>query len=161
MLLQNDPFFNAVFNRLAPTAGSSVAPMDAYRRGSDVWVHLDLPGVAADTIDINVERSVLTVTGERFWDRQEGDRVYVSDRIQGRYHRQVHLGDGLDPEGIEADYHDGVLTLRIPVAEKAKPRKITVRAGRPGSVDVPDLIEADSTDAVTDAVVDTKGGAQA
>ncbi|MEL7155929.1 MAG: Hsp20/alpha crystallin family protein [Actinomycetota bacterium] len=134
MLLQNDPFFNTVFNRLAsaPSSGSNnVAPMDAYRRGSDVWVHLDLPGVATDSIDINVERNVLTVSGERRWDRQDGDQVYLSDRSQGRYHRQVHLGDGLDAEAIEADYHDGVLTLRIPVAEKAKPRKITVKAGSP------------------------------
>ncbi|MEM8924752.1 MAG: Hsp20/alpha crystallin family protein [Actinomycetota bacterium] len=132
MLLQNDPLFNAVFSRLAapsPGANHTVAPMDAYRRGADVWVHLDLPGVAADSLDINVERNVLTVTGERWSDRQDGDRVYASDRVQGRFHRQVHLGDGLDPEAIEADYHDGVLTLRIPVAEKAKPRKITINAG--------------------------------
>ena len=132
VLLQNDPFFNAVFNRLAsqPVVESqNVAPMDAYRRGSDVWVHLDLPGVAADTLDINVERNVLTVTGERWWERQEGDQIYVSDRTQGRFRRQVHLGDGLDAEAIEADYNDGVLTLRIPVAEKAKPRKITIKAG--------------------------------
>ena len=140
MLLQNDPFFNAVLNRFAsPSSTHSVAPMDAYRRGADVWVHLDLPGVAADSIDISVERNVLTVTGERWWERQEGDHVYLSDRTQGRYQRQVHLGDGLDVDGIEADYHDGVLTLRIPVAEKAKPRKITVRAGEPA-------IEAEATE---------------
>ncbi len=140
MLLQNDPLFNAVFNRLTTAsggAGTAVAPMDAYRRGADVWVHLDLPGVAADSIDITVERNVLTVTGERFWKRQDGDQVYLSDRTQGRYHRQVHLGDGLDADAIEADYHDGVLTLRIPVAEKAKPRKITVSAGGP-ALDVED-----------------------
>ncbi|MGF1595320.1 MAG: Hsp20/alpha crystallin family protein [Acidimicrobiales bacterium] len=136
MLLQNDPFFANVFNRLASGASDTqtsqyLAPMDAYRRGSDVWVHIDLPGVAADTLDISVERSVLTVVGERFWDRQEGDQVYVNDRPQGRFRRQVHLGEGLDPEHIEADYHDGVLTLRIPVAEKAKPRKISVKASSP------------------------------
>lgn len=135
MILQNDPFFSAVLNRFAvPSSSAStanVAPMDAYRRGSDVWVHLDMPGVAADSLDISVERNVLTVTGERYWDREEGDQVYLSDRTQGRYSRQVHLGDGLDTESIEADLHDGVLTLRLPVAEKAKPRKITVRAGEP------------------------------
>ena len=134
MLLQNDPFVTAVLNRFAtgqpsPAQGAVVAPMDAYRRGSDVWVHLDLPGIAADSLDISVERSVLTVTGERWWDREEGDRIYVNDRSQGRFHRQVHLGEGLDPEHIEADYHDGVLTLRIPVAETAKPRKIVINAG--------------------------------
>ncbi|MDH3680306.1 MAG: Hsp20/alpha crystallin family protein [Acidimicrobiia bacterium] len=135
MLLQNDPFFNSVLNRFvdpsSTPSGSFVAPMDAYRRGSDVWVHLDLPGVAADSIDISVERSVLTVSGERWWERRDGDQIYVNDRSQGRLRRQVHLGDGLDAENIEADYQDGVLTLRIPVAEKAKARKITVNAGAP------------------------------
>lgn len=133
MLLQNDPFFNAMFNRLAGPAPSTpfVAPMDAYRRGSDVWVHLDIPGVAADSLDISVERNVLTVTGERWADRREGDHYYMNDRAQGRFRRQVHLGDGLDAEHIEADYTDGVLTLRIPVAETAKPRKISVKAGSP------------------------------
>lgn len=135
MLLQNDPFFNSVLSRFAAAetgrTNGFVAPMDAYRRGSDVWVHLDLPGVAADSLDISVERSVLTVSGERGWDRREGDQVYVNDRSQGRFHRQVHLGDGLDAENIEADYQDGVLTLRIPVAEKAKPRKVVVNTGAP------------------------------
>lgn len=145
MLLQNDPFFNAVLNRFAApgAAAHNVAPMDAYRRGSDVWVHLDLPGIAADSLDISVERNVLTVSGERYWERQEGDQMYSSDRLQGRFHRQVHLGDGLDAEAIEADYHDGVLTLQIPVAEKAKPRKITVRAGTPtASSDVTEVTES-------------------
>jgi HSP20 family protein len=103
--------------------------MDAYKRGSDIWVHIDLPGVAADSLDINVERNVLTVSGERWWERQEGDQVFVTDRSQGRFRRQVHLGEGLDADRIEADYQDGVLTLRIPVKESAKPRKIEVRSG--------------------------------
>ena len=130
MLLQNDPFFNAVLSRFgSPNPNTHVVPaMDAYRRGSDVWVHIDLPGVAADSLDINVERNVLTVTGERWWERQESDHLYLNDRNQGKYRRQVHLGDGLDTDGIEADYHDGVLTVRIPVAEKAKPRKISIKA---------------------------------
>jgi HSP20 family protein len=84
------------------------------------------PGVDADSIDIDVERNVLTVSCERSWDAEEGDQLYISERTQGGYRRQVHLGDGLDPEGIAADLQDGVLTLRIPVAERAKPRKIEV-----------------------------------
>ncbi|MDY7100299.1 MAG: Hsp20/alpha crystallin family protein [Actinomycetota bacterium] len=133
MLLQNDPFrdFDTLFDRLAgrPATQNMAMPMDAYRRGSDVWVHLDLPGVAPDSIDISVERSVLTVSAERSWQREEGDQMYLSERHRGVYRRQVHLGDGLDAEKIEANFDDGVLTLRIPVAEQAKPRKISVGTG--------------------------------
>ena len=130
MLLQNSPFrdFDTIFDQLSgrPAGTTSAMAMDAYRRGSDVWVHLDLPGVAADSLDISVERNVLTVTGERGWERQEGDRVYLNERRQGTFRRQVTLGEGLDADGIEADYTDGVLTLRVPVAEKAQPRKIQI-----------------------------------
>ena len=133
MLLQNSPLrdFDTLFEQLSGSrsAAATAMPMDAYRRGSDVWVHLDLPGVAADSIDISVERNVLTVTGERNWTREEGDRVYLAERPQGTFRRQVTLGDGLDAEGIEADYSDGVLSLRVPVAEKAQPRKIEVKGG--------------------------------
>jgi HSP20 family protein len=111
-------------------------PMDAYRRDSDIWVHLDLPGVAADSLDVSVERNVLTVTGERTWERREGDQTYLAERRSGTFRRQVTLGDGLDAEHIEADYTDGVLTLRIPVAEKAKPRKISIGTGSAPSTPV-------------------------
>ena len=66
--------------------------MDAYRRGDDVWVHLDLPGVAAESIDISLERNVLTVTADRNWPLEEDDQVYISERRQGSFSRQVHLG---------------------------------------------------------------------
>lgn len=133
VLFQNDPFRDAdtILDRMSGRprgggSGGSIA-MDAYRRGSNVWVHLDLPGVTADSIDISLERNVLTVTAERNWARQEGDQFYVSERRQGTFSRQVHLGDGLDSERIDADYRDGVLTLRIPLAEQAQPRKIAVK----------------------------------
>lgn len=131
MLLQNSPFrdFDSFFD-LTPTRGAGRAmPLDAYRRDDDVWVHIDLPGVAADSIDISVERNVLTITAERSNSRQEGDRSYLAERHHGTFRRQVNLGDGLDAEQIEADYHDGVLTLRVPVAQKAKPRKIEINTG--------------------------------
>lgn len=136
MLLQNSPFreLDALFNqrdaRAAWVAGRPM-PMDAYRRGDNVWVHLDLPGVAADTIDISVERNVLTVTAERSYQREEGDRVYFDERHEGTFRRQVSLGEGLDADTIEADFTDGVLTLRIPVAAQAKPRKIAVTSSQP------------------------------
>ena len=129
MLMQNDPFrdFDALFRGLGRTeTAENRMAMDAYRRGEDVWVHIDLPGVAADAVDIDVERNVLTVTAERTYPSEDGDHTYLRERRQGTFRRQVHLGENLDVDGIEADYGDGVLTLRIPVAEKAKPRKITV-----------------------------------
>lgn len=133
MLVMNSPFreldtlFDQISGRGQAPAGNSM-PMDAYRRDADVWVHLDLPGVAADSLDVSVERNVLTVTGERNWQRQDGDQMYLNERRRGTFRRQVTLGDGLDAEAIEADYTDGVLTLRLPVAEKAQPRKITVNS---------------------------------
>lgn len=145
MLLQNDSFrdLNAWFDQLTgrmSSAGQWPMPMDAYKRGDDLWVHIDLPGIAADSIDIDVERNVLTVSAQRTWQRQDGDQVYLAERHRGSFRRQVHLGDGLDAERIEADYHDGVLTLRIPVAETARPRKISI------STSSRRAIEADSAD---------------
>ena len=109
--------------------------MNAYRRDTDVWVHIDMPGMAVDNVNIDVERDILTVTGERSWQSEESDQVYLNERGQGTYRRQVHLGEGLDADAIEADLHDGVLTLRIPVAEKAQPRKIEVKTKQP-AIDV-------------------------
>jgi HSP20 family protein len=138
MLLQNDPFrdIDAWFDRMtgrASSNGSWPMPMDAYKRGDDLWVDIDLPGVTADSVDIDVERNVLTVTAQRSWERKEGDQVYLAERHRGTFRRQVHLGDGLDADRIEARYNDGVLTLRIPVAEAAQPRKIQVQSGGSGT----------------------------
>jgi HSP20 family protein len=131
MLVMNSPFreMDALFDQFAGRNSTSSIPMDAYRRDGDVWVHLDLPGIAADSLDVSVERNVLTVSGERTWQRQEGDQLYLAERRRGAFRRQVTLGDGLDTDAIEADYSDGVLTLRIPVAEKAQPRKINIGIG--------------------------------
>lgn len=144
MLFNNDPFrdFDNVFRRLGTTTSAHAMPMDAYRRGEDVWVHVDLPGVSADSLDINVERNVLTISAERDWAPTEGDRMYLSERVRGTFRRQVNLGEGLDAENIEADLTDGVLTLRIPVAERAKPRKISITTGNSTAA-----IEAESTPA--------------
>jgi HSP20 family protein len=139
----NDPFrdFDSLFRRVANPGAAHLMPLDAYRRGDDVWVHVDLPGVAADSLDINVERNVLTISAARDWVPVEGDRLYLGERARGQFRRQVHLGEGLDAEHIEADLSDGVLTLRIPVAERAKPRKITIStSGTPA-------IETESTPA--------------
>ncbi len=145
MLIQTDPFrdFDTLFSRLSsrqPQAGG-VMPMDAFRRGADVWVHIDLPGVKAENLDITVERNVLTIAAERTWERQETDQSYFGERYRGSFRRQIQLGDGLDLEHLEADLHDGVLAIRIPVAEQAKPRKITIGQSR---ATVPEAIEATS-----------------
>lgn len=146
MLMQTDPLrdfdtlFNRVSGRLANTGG--IMPMDAFRRGSDVWVHIDLPGVKAESLDITVERSVLTISADRDWQRQDGDQPYFAERYRGSFRRQIQLGDGLDLSHLEADLHDGVLTLRIPVAEQAKPRKIQVGTG----TTTPEAIEATTTE---------------
>jgi len=139
MLFQNDPFreLDALFN--LPVSRSPVAsamPMDAYRRDADVWVHIDMPGVAMENVDIDIERHVLTVTAERIWQSEDDDQQYLGERAQGVFRRQVHLGEGLDAEAIEASLHDGVLTLRIPVAETAQSRKIEIKSRTP-AIDVP------------------------
>src|SRR3954452_20540119 len=105
-------------------------PVDAYRSGDEYVVAFDLPGVDADAIDIDVERNVLTVRAERRpIDLGEQATVQLSERPLGVFSRQLFLGDALDTDHIDAAYNNGVLVVRIPIAEKAKPRKITV-AGR-------------------------------
>ena len=151
MLVQNSPFreLDSLFNQAFGTSPRAAwatgrpMPMDAYRRGDNVWVHLDRPGVSADSVDISVERNVLTVNAERSYQREEGDRVYFDERPEGTFRRQVTLGEGLDADGVEADYTDGVLTLRIPVVPQAQPRKISVGKGH-GSAEA---IETSSSDA--------------
>ena len=104
--------------------------MDAYRRGDNFFVHLDLPGVNRDSIDVSVEGSTLTISAERRFEQHEGDDVVVRERPQGRFSRQLFPGDSLDAERISANYDQGVLTLNIPVAERAKPRKVEISAGK-------------------------------
>jgi HSP20 family protein len=85
-----------------------------------------LPGVDPSSIDIEYERQALTVTAERSWRPTEGDQLLAAERVHGKFQRQILLGDGLDAEGLKASYENGVLTVNIPVAERAKPRKINV-----------------------------------
>ena len=104
-------------------------PMDAYRRGEQFFVHLDLPGVQPETVDVTVENQVLTVTAERRFEQREGDEFIVSERPQGRFSRQLRLGTAIDTQNIAASYQDGVLTLTLPVSERARPRQIKVGRG--------------------------------
>jgi HSP20 family protein len=103
-------------------------PMDAYRRGDEVVLLFDLPGVDPESIDLTVDQHVLTVRAQREPQSEEGVETIASERPRGTFMRRVFLGDTLDTEQISADYHDGVLRLTIPVSDRAKPRKIEVAA---------------------------------
>jgi HSP20 family protein len=122
--------FTPLGYRLLPGSPSHPAmPMDAYRRDGHLVVHFDMPGMEPATIDLSVEKNIVTVSAERRFAKAEGDKVLVAERPQGRFSCRLQLGDNLDTEGIEAGYEHGVLTLTVPVAENAKARKITVTTG--------------------------------
>src|SRR3954454_1334185 len=129
MLMRTDSFRD--FDRLAEEvlgtrARAAVVPVDAYREDDTFVVHLDLPGVSTDSIDLTVERNVLTVHAERKPPVGDGAERVVADRTYGVFSRQLFLGDTLDSDRLTADYASGVLTLMIPVAQKAMPRKVEI-----------------------------------
>lgn len=131
-MLRFDPFRD--LDRLANEVFSGtrtprVAPMDAYRHGDEYVVHLDLPGIDTESLEVTAENNTLTVRAERKETAPEGAQYVVSERVLGTFSRQMVLGDGLDLNHVSADYRDGVLTLTIPVAEQAKPRRIEVSRG--------------------------------
>jgi HSP20 family protein len=131
MLMRTDPFreldriAQQVLGSQGTVARPSVMPMDAWRDGDTFLVEFDLPGVNADSIDIDVERNVLTVHAERSGPGRELELV-ASERPRGVFSRQLILGDNLDTDNVAAHYEGGVLSLKIPVAEQAKPRKVLV-----------------------------------
>jgi HSP20 family protein len=132
MLMRTDPFrdIDRLTQRILGEASRPAAmPMDAYREADVFVVCFDLPGVNADSIDLEVERNVLTVTAQRTDTVPDPDSVVVSERPTGTFSRQLFLGETLQTDDIRADYTDGVLTLRIPIAEQAKPRRISVSRG--------------------------------
>ncbi|GGP53778.1 Hsp20/alpha crystallin family protein [Saccharothrix coeruleofusca] len=143
MLMRTDPFreLDRLTQQLFTGPGTwsrpTAMPMDAYRVGDEFVVEFDLPGVATDAIELDVERNVLTVKAERR-PAHSGDNVemQVSERPLGVFSRQLFLGDTLDTDHIKADYDAGVLTLRIPIAEKAKPRKIAIGGSDTGRKEI-------------------------
>ena len=164
MLTAYDPFSgaSAAFRALDQLAGRQGAmstaralsgmPMDAYRVGDNFVAHFDLPGVDPGSIDLQVEGTTLTISAERSVPQIEGAQWQVAERPFGSYTRQLVMGRSLDTERLEASYHDGVLTLSIPVAEKARARKITVtRADTPAAVESR-TIEGESSPAEKRAV---------
>ena len=136
MVMRFDPFRE--LDRLTQpfrgeVAGFRAMPMDAYRRGDAFEVHFDLPGVDPDSIELTVDKNVLNVKAERRWAREEGDEIVVHERPEGSFSRQLFLGETLDTDGIQADYEQGVLSVTIPVAEKAKPRQVKIGTSAGGA----------------------------
>src|SRR4051812_43841064 len=161
MLMRFDPFRD--LDRLADQLASGIrtprmAPMDVYRLGDHYVVHLDLPGVDPGSVDLSVEDNTLTVRAHRTT-RPEGEdiEVLVAERPAGEVSRQLILGEGLDVERIEATYEQGVLTLNVPVVERAKPRKIQVAVS--GSDETSKVIAGSSTaGSAQQAVTSGSGG---
>ncbi|HZA73793.1 MAG TPA: Hsp20/alpha crystallin family protein [Propionibacteriaceae bacterium] len=135
MLMRTDPFRD--LDRLTQQVFGTAArpafmPMDAWRSGDMFHIEFDLPGVSTESIDLDVERNVLTVRAERGQansENNDGAEVIAAERPRGVFSRQIILGDNLNLDAVEATYNDGVLHLTVPVAEKAKPRKISVESG--------------------------------
>ncbi len=132
-MLRFDPFRD--FDRLTEQllgvpSGSARAPrfmpMDLYRSGDHYVLHADLPGIDPGSVDVNVDNGTLTIRAERTGRTEEGVQWIASERFTGTYMRQLSLGEGIDTERISATYANGVLTVTLPVAEKAKPRKVSI-----------------------------------
>jgi HSP20 family protein len=120
-----------MLSRMSPAGASSqmAPPMDVYRRGDEFVVELDIPGVDPSSIDITVERNMLTASGELHPRHDDADEVLVCERPHVRFRRQVYLGESLDTENIGANYENGVLRITIPVSRDQQSRRITVQGG--------------------------------
>jgi len=126
MLMRTDPAWSP-FSDLFAARPPSLAGLDAYRLGDVVTVDFELPGVDPSTIDVQVERGELRLAASRRRTAPDGAQFLVRERPEGTVTRRIMLGDVLDTEHVDAEYHDGILTLRIPLRESAKPRRIDVR----------------------------------
>ncbi|MFI7440007.1 Hsp20/alpha crystallin family protein [Nonomuraea indica] len=135
LLTSIDPFvqeFERQFNRLAQQGaggGTAIMPMDGVRRADDVVLRFDLPGIDPGSIEVTVDRGVLTVSARREEEYGGDERVFVRERPMGTFTRRVYLSEHLDSDKIDAGYHNGVLLVRIPVLERAKPRKVEIQTG--------------------------------
>lgn len=132
MLMRTDPFreLDRIAEQFFGTPSRpAVMHLDAFRDGDHFYAMFDLPGIDPDSIDVTVDRNVLTVRAERPRTIKEGAELVVAERATGIFSRQLFLGDTLDADQLEARYDNGVLVLRIPIAEQAKPRRVAVTAG--------------------------------
>ena len=124
LLTSFDPFLSTTrtFGRPARAA----LPMDGIRRDGDIVLRFDLPGISQEDIDVNVDRGVLSVSAKREEEKTDSDRPFVRERVTGTLRRRIYLGDAYDADKVEAAYENGVLTVRVPLAEKAKARKVEI-----------------------------------
>jgi HSP20 family protein len=145
-----DPFlgeFDRLVNSFFGDSGRRYAwaprwmPADVYRKGDEIVAAFDLPGVDPGSIEVTVDKGVLTVRAERAWAPEEGTQVTYAERPHGKFSRQLYLSEELDPDHVSAHYDNGVLTVTIPVAEYARPRKISITSGAAGGAQA---IEASS-----------------
>jgi HSP20 family protein len=135
LLTSFDPFvqeFDRLTQRVFGGAGGaagwqSVMPMDAIRREDGMILRFDLPGVDPESIDLTVDKGVLTVTAQRPDEHGEGDQWITHERMTGTFTRRVYLAEMLDFDHIDASYHNGVLAVRLPLHEKARPRKVEIK----------------------------------
>jgi HSP20 family protein len=134
LLTSIDPFvqeFERQFDRLtrqvAAQGNGGAMPMDGIRRKDDVVLRFDLPGIDPDSIEVTVDRGVLSVSAKREEEHGEDDRLFVRERVMGTFTRRVYLSEHLDADAIDAAYNNGVLAVRIPVLERAKPRKVEIQ----------------------------------
>ncbi len=149
MLMRTDPFrdLDRVAQQVFGTpARPAAVPIDAYRSGERFVVHFDLPGTAPDSIELTVERNVLTVHADRNRPADGDVEMLIGERPQGTFSRQLFLGDTLDTDRLTADYTDGVLRLHVPVREQAKPRRVDINIG----TSQPSSIEANTSPANAD-----------
>jgi HSP20 family protein len=109
------------------THRATVMPLDGVRRDGDVLLRFDVPGIDSESIEVTVDRGVLSVSAKRQEERAENDKFFVRERTMGTFTRRVYLSKNLNADAVEAAYHNGVLEVRIPVLEQAKPRKVEVR----------------------------------
>ena len=114
---------------------STVMPLDGVRREGDVLLRFDVPGIDPQSLEVTVDRGVLSVTVKRTEERAENDKFFVRERTMGTFTRRLYLSKNLNADAVEATYNNGVLEVRIPVLEQAKPRKVEVRQGEePGEL---------------------------
>jgi HSP20 family protein len=135
-LMRFDPFRELDrLNERVLTGTMRAMPTEAFRRGDEFFVLLDIPGVDPNDVNVTVERNVVNVEAIFTSPRQEGDELIIDERVHGRASRQFFLGENLDPANLRADYDRGVLTLTVPVAEQSKPRQVQIGSA-PRTIDV-------------------------